>query len=584
MIHKYNRAWPDTASNASIELACYLEKASIQTGGLGEAAHLKNACMLLYPEPYLVWSEWADLLVNAWCDNDFATIWGAAACGKTHMFGAIAMVDWLADPSNTRTVVCSTTVPMLEDRIWGSIEHFYGLYGDANLPAKITSSKHKILYDSGGGKAARAGIYGVAVLQGSVNEAKSNIIGVHLPRMRLIVDEMQATRRAAVEARGNMTKGASRGFKFFGLGNPMSRLDPLGEFSQPVDGWNSININTGTWLTKYGRTYHFDGFKSPAIRDPKKYHFLITQEQIDKQIAEDGENSPDVMTMCRGFMPMESSSAVIIGEAAIVQHRAMESVVWRDKFFTVAGFDPAFSSGGDKAVLSFLNIGFDNRNALVISIDEIIRIKLDMLDKKVLLEQMCKSVISYCQDRDVSISHLGVDDSGTQSAADEVTRISEIEPIRSSFGKVASEMPISEYNNDPCSSMYADKVTEMWYSFAKFIRYEQIRSLIQRDAIYQFSVREVDPNSGRKKKILSKKKMKDYHGVSPDDADSIVIAVDVARQIFGIIPGSDIFNPSGKSRAGQNKEFFKKSQDFYNDDYSGESELNGYDDMPEMLI
>ena len=50
---------------------------------------------------------------------------------------------------------------------------------------------------------------------------------MHNEYVYLIVDEMQATREAAVIAWDNLSSGLVEG-GFLGLGNPMSKPDPLG--------------------------------------------------------------------------------------------------------------------------------------------------------------------------------------------------------------------------------------------------------------------------------------------------------------------------------------------------------------------
>jgi len=104
---------------------------------------------------------------------------------------------------------------MLEKRIWYSVKHYYALHA-GNTPGVLVTSKTGIINAGDDEKNAKAGIHGIAVRQGSEEDARSNIQGVHLPFVRLIVDEMQSTRRAAVEARANLSKGCLD-FKFFGL-------------------------------------------------------------------------------------------------------------------------------------------------------------------------------------------------------------------------------------------------------------------------------------------------------------------------------------------------------------------------------
>ena len=320
---KYNYVWPDSATDLDIEFSCY------KIGLLGKDKrvvawhHLRNAALILYPADLLVWHKWCDLLAQVWCDNKFATVWGPAAAGKTHMFALFALLDWWSDPLRTRTVLCSTTSSMLKQRVWGSVVEWFSHYS-GKMPGRLVSSRLMIIDQTEEGvDEPKAGIFGIAVLQGSESDAKSNIIGVHRPFMRLVIDEMQATRRAAVEARANMSKGCIE-LRVFGLGNPMSRLDVLGEFSEPVEGWDSVNPETGLWRTKYGRTYHLDGRDSPAIDDPEGLPFLINAEQIEKDKAEYGDDGPEFWTMCIGFCPPEGLKLTVLSEAAVSRYRMDE--------------------------------------------------------------------------------------------------------------------------------------------------------------------------------------------------------------------------------------------------------------------
>src|SRR3990167_2477526 len=265
---KYGMHFSDETSDATIELFMYRYSAK---DWQQKAFHMKNVIVMLYPEslPFgrkgYLWSPWANRRLESWCRNNRQTWIGPSSSGKSTDAGMLVLVHWLSAPDKTTIQVCSTTQNMLEKRIFGK-----------------------------------------AVLKGTVEQSTGDMIGIHNDYNVLVIDEMQSTRRAAVEAEANLSTG--REFKFLGMGNPVSRLDPLGEYSAPVDGWESVNPSMEEWKTKKGVTLFFDGRKSPAITEPdgkERYFFLLNQDQIDDVASSDGINSVKFWSQRIGFMPPE---------------------------------------------------------------------------------------------------------------------------------------------------------------------------------------------------------------------------------------------------------------------------------------
>ena len=543
----YGLNFDEDPGDLSIELWFYKNQSLVkELGGKvkGEAYHLKNAIRILYvntAKSQLVWHPWLNEMLGIWCDSNkenegFATVWGSAACGKSHNFGLFTLVDWWSAPKDTCTFLCSTTKPMLEKRIWSDVKKYYTLYKDS-LPGKISKARTAIINedDDDSSDDVKAGIFGIAVMQGSVEDAKSNIIGVHLPYIRLLVDEMQATRRAAVEARSNLSKGTSD-FRFFGLGNPMSKLDVLGEFSEPIEGWEAVNVTTGKWKTKYGMCYHFDGFNSPGTKNPSKYPFLITQKQIDKDIKDYGSDSRDVWTMCRGFVPPEGLQETVITESMLTKFKMREKVTWEGDFQTVAGLDPAFSSGGDRCILQVARVGRDDQGEMVIQFLPHIQIKLKLSADEPIIYQVAKDVTDYADKYGFDPEYLAVDDSGVQSVADVLDHEWKRGCIRVQFGGKPSDRPVSRLNRKNCREEYRNKVTELWYTIAEFARYSQIRG-VSLEASKELTQRKV--LATRPKQLQPKKEMKSEYGISPDIADAMACVIEVVRTKLGLHPGSN---------------------------------------------
>jgi len=544
---------------------------------MGEAYHLANAIRILYPPEALTWHPWLDDHINIWCDGNFFTVWGPAASGKSNDFGLIALVDWFAAPEETCTFVCSTGKKELERRIWESITRYFNYAKqNYNVPGKVSKQRTAIInaQDRDLGDEVKAGITGVAVRQGTVEDAQSALIGAHLPYVRLLIDEMQATRRAAVEARKNLSKGCIN-FKFGGLGNPMSFLDLLGEFSEPVDGWESINVETPQWETRYGRCYHFDGFKSPAITDPdgiEKYPFLINRPQIDRDIKDAGglEDHPEIWTMCRGFVPPEGIANTILTRNMIRHGCAMEPAIWQYSTTTVAGLDPAYSSNGDKCILAIAKVGkLVKTGRIAIEFMPHIEILIAASDGRTASEQVADQVIEHCKNYGVPAKYLGVDESGTQSTGDFIEMKGFKGVHRINFGSAPTNLPVSRFNPKPSHEEYRDRVAELWFSMRQFVTFGQIRALDPSSAI-EFCERLAIPAA--KKAVEKKEDMIERLNHSPDDADADAVLLDVVRSVMGIYPGDTETDP-GIFGFAVNR---PRARDF------GETEEQAYQNVPEF--
>ena len=558
MFTRYGIEFPNDSPDASVELWMYRNQdVVIEHNGdlLGQAYHLSKAFNILFDDNILTWHPWLDEHIDIWCDNRFATIWGPAACGKSNDFGLIALVDWWSAPKDTCTFVCSTTKPMLEKRIWESIvRYFNSCRGKA--PGIISKQRTAIINQDDDGKSAdevKAGITGVAVQMGTIEDAVSNLIGAHLPYVRLIVDEMQATRLAAVEARKNLSKGCKE-FKFVGMGNPMSFLDPLGTYSEPLSGWSSVSVDSYKWDTAFGRCYHFDGLKSPAITEPggaKKYPFLINEEQINADIKENGGevDHPDIWTMCRGFVPSEGISKTVLSPAFIDKFNMKDQCELAYDYVTIAGLDPAFTSDGDDCIFLLADVGMSKEGVQTIRFRSSEKLIIQASASEPVAYQIANQTIQRCQDNNVAPYNFGIDESGVQSIGDVIEILGFKGIHRIGFGERASNLPVSNENPVPGHEYYGNKVSELWYVMRQFGKYNQIRGMdekISRDFCERLIVKlkpvTVEPKGKTSNKIY--KGMKARLNRSPDFGDAAAIVLDVARNCIGMMPGEtkEVYN------------------------------------------
>ena len=534
MIQCHGISLPNGTPDVMFSLGAYSLNI-IQNGDREERTQLMLESMrLLWPEKIYRVNSWTERRARTFCTEPtgFFTMWGPSSAGKSTDVAAIVLVHWLAAPMITTCTVCSTTRPALIQRIFGEIVRMY-LALD-HPPGEYKASQTAILL---GDENTKNGIFGVAVLIGSIKDAMSNMVGKHNRRNMLVVDEMQGTREAAVEAVSNLQGGED--FHFIGIGNPESRLDPLGRYSEPVDGWDSINPSMEEWKTKWGSCIFFDGRKSPAVVEPngaKKYPYLIKQADIDQRVKWYGENSPRFWSQTIGFIPPEGLLRTIFSESFFIKHGMIDKVEWERDWIMVAGLDPSFSTGGDRCVLSFAKVGKDKTGAWKIEFAENVDIPMEMSSIEPLSYSTARKVKEQCDSRGIQPENFAMDTSGTQSALADIIESEWGKGIlRISFTGRPSNLPVSTEENVPASERYTNRVTELWYNLYQYGRHGHIRGM-EPTAIKEFCSRllteKLNPIC-----VEPKVAMKGRAGQSPDIADSMVIITALVRERMGIMPG-----------------------------------------------
>lgn len=549
---KYGMDWPAEMPDFQIDMYCakHWREKQCRAGALdGPEVHMGRALKSLFTREQFTFSRWTEQHIYFWCHYEFFTIIGAGACSKSNDIGCLALIDWLTDSQKTLCFLVSTTRQMLEIRSYEAVMRYYNILkqkGDWGVT--LNRQRMAILNkddDTDGDASAevKAAIRGVAVKQGTVEEAKSNLQGGHLPHVRLIIDEMQQTREAAFEARHNLSISTSD-FKFVGLANPDSIYDLSGRASKPRDprGWASVSVDDEQWDSIFGKTLHHDGMKSPAVLEPngaELYPHLIKQADIDRIIFQNQGNAdaPSVWTMVRGFPPPQGLKSTVLTEASVRKFRVQEQVQWADTYVTYAALDPSFTSGGDGCVLRPFRVGRSTEGSFTILFLPPRYIQLRMGSELPVQYQIAAQTEEIGRELGFSPDRLVVDETGTQRVAD---------VIGMQWGKVGwryvgsespTELPVSPRDPTLCNERYRNKVTEAWYAVATAAELDAIRGLDD-EAARQFCMREVKP--GKVLQLETKEDFKERLRASPDEADSVAMGVQFVRErLGGLFPTND---------------------------------------------
>ena len=493
------------------------------------------------PQPLLEPHKWAKQTVRECIREKYLALGGSAGSGKSYTMAAFAIVEWLCDPANTLVLVTSTTLTAARGRIWGCIMKL--LDAVPGLPIKIRDSIGSAAYLSPDGSLAEtAGIRLIAAEKSQSRDAVGKLIGLHAPRVVLIADELSELSEAILQA-GLANLNQTPYFRLRAASNPSSRFDPFGIWSEPKDGWDSVDpINDKRWRTKYGGLFiRFDAEDSPNLEyddaDPP-YPYLPTRKGIDEAKDALGEKSRNFMRMFRAVFAESDEAEGIYNEMELMRSGAMNKVELRDAR-KVAACDPSFTSGGDDTVIAFGEVGYDPSGQFVLQLDEMIKLHDDATDKSTPRTfQIARLIKEACVKRGVDAYDFAIDATAAGNPMADVLA-SEWSPefLRVQFGGSASDKPVSASKRTPASHLFVNRVSELWFAGKELIRCRQLRG-ITNDIAKEMCGRTYDTTKGQhglRMRAESKLDYKRRHGSSPDSADAFFVLVELARDRHGLL-------------------------------------------------
>jgi len=545
---KYGLDWPVKMPDFQIELYCakhYYENA-VQSGNPSDPeVHMARAIADLFTPDQFRMNRWSEEMIYCWCHQNFITVLGAGATGKSNTFGFLALLDFITDPKETVTILVSTTRQMLEVRSYEAVMRAFNfLQARGDFGIVLNRQRMAVLNKEDDGLAStevKAAIRGVAVKQGSVEDSRNNLIGAHLPYVRLILDEMQSCRPSAVDARFNLSLGA-RNFKFVGMGNPDSQFDLLCQYSKPADpaGWSSVSVEDSSCESEYGVTLHLDGHDSPALEDPEEFHFLIKEADIDEALrqAKGNPDSPSYWQMIRGWPAPQGLKNTVLTESSVRKFRMQERPLWRGAYTTYAALDPSFTAGGDNCVLQVFRVGVLDNGMTGFFFEPPEYIPIEASSEKPVQYQIAERVEQLGYKYGFLPNRLVVDETGTQRVSDVIEMQWMPGITRFSGATKPTELTVSAKDTTKANKRYKNHITEAWFSLVEFASYDQVRGVCD-EACRQFTSRELVRSSSLVA-VESKQSFKNRMHASPAEADAVSMAVQFAKEKLGLVPGASV--------------------------------------------
>lgn len=531
------------------------------SGLLSATQHMVNAIQLIWPSdevcfrngPYVNWNFLKVLI--ALNENNDLGIAGSASSGKTFGMAVWVLVDWFSAPHCTSSFVASTTLGSSQDRLWGTIESLY-IAANKNMQAKyrmkvgtLVGYKHAIVYedliDKDESREYRNAIKALAFQTGGEGQkAVDETRGRKNERVRMFNDELAEMETFVLNVRINLA--ANEDFVFCGTANPSNKSqNPHKELCQPVHelGWESVTKEMEGWETRTGHCLFLSGERNPNFQAPREqgrlFKGIMSYDALDDILKRclGNKNSIEYWRNAIGFWPDVSVELNVLSKAFIQAAEINYEPEWTSDTRTVAGFDCAFKSGGDRNCLSFFRVGDDDTKRKVgffLGTKQYVANVGEEYEKSI-----AKQVVRDCIEAGVSPADFGMDISGDGGVMMKaiMEEWSLYDPTALSIHPISSagsptERVLSAEDTRTAKQAYDRLITEYWFWGRNAIGNRCIIGLdlkIHAPLVAELTER-IYEHKGSKVAIETKKLLKERLGKSCDEADCWIYGTIMCRR------------------------------------------------------
>lgn len=474
----------------------------------------------------------------------FTAIAGHKNSSKTETIAVVAVALFLISPRNTKCVATSLTLGAAKAKIWGRIQMAWNaatkFFGEENMPGVETDKI--IQYRDGNFKTATAGLELIAGEQKQSKQSLEKLQGMKQENVFIAADELATLAHGIVETcRDNLTGNPN--FRFCGSFNPNTYFDASRLVAEPKAGWESITVDSDGWETNLGYCIHFDGVRSPnVVAGEVIWKGLYNRQQLmsDREFHR-GENTATFWSQIRGFWsPVGAQDAIYSGHEIMTYHgdrHKGNGWHWADEAIKLAGLDPAFVGGGDRAVAYHAQLGDalfeDGSRRRILEFIEYKELAEDVTKGHDKPRMVCDMFREQCETWGVPVQNTAVDVTGAASFGSLLRTRWGDGFLEVKFSESASDAPISDTDSRPAKEEYQNKRAELWFSGKPLLRSQQLKGIDPDLAaeICSCTFHKV----GGKVVVESKEDMKKRTGRSPDVAESAWVVLQLARERFDLL-------------------------------------------------
>lgn len=382
-----------------------------------------------------------------------------------------------------------------------------------------------------------------------------NISQDRIGKIILIVDEATGVAEAVLTAvKTNLKPGNVGHCQVIYLGNPNLPYDTFGLAAKPEGGWDKVDlIRDEEWRTESGGLcIRFNGEKNPRITEGNdRYSWMLRKTEIDQMEKDYGRDSLFYHRMVLGTWCLTGAGSGIYTPADIELSGARQSpddVVWGFRPPEKCSFlDPAFTAGGDRAYATFGLCGedIDGVMRLVRTGGEAVKVNVNDVNVPPSY-QIVRGWRAMCIERGIKPENAGYDSTGGGQPFGDIVKV-QWSPAVLGITSAGPASKTSTGEKKPgkkpgttepvlAHERFANKATELWYGAKKLFRSRQISGVNEELAKELCSRQHAKGSEGdaRVLKVEPKKSYKDREGRSPDNADSFLGLVEVAKTRLGL--------------------------------------------------
>lgn len=571
---KYGILWPPLFGNVPrpdwrIEGDCYLDsdgEYSKSKSYVSKAYHFKKFVAEIWgderDEGYIEMNPNIEKMIELAIAHKFLAVSGCASSGKSVFLALWAVSHFILRPKDTKILVTSMTIQTAEGKVFGVLKKLWRracrclemknskgeivIDGERFIGGKLLDSTHIIKRRSPDGTLnSTEGIELLPAEAGEFKKSATKMQGYKAGYVFLLADELATLAPNILEtARENLFSNDN--FHLIGAFNPDSHYDPGGILSEPVGGWDSVDEHMMEWPTKFGGwCVRFDGMQSPNVtgnwNGDKPWKGLMTTEKLNGFKEMHPEKSVGFWKMVRGFWSPTGSMDCIYSESEFESNGCLRPVrAWAGTWKMVAGFDPAWTTGGDRAVGVFGRVGMavlPEHGGITRMVWE--HVETCIFDEEVGVKntdkptQIAKQFAAKCRQHGVLTEDVALDVTGGHAFATVLALEIGRGFMALNFGGMASEMPMPKPDKRTCREAFSSLMSELWYSSKALVRQGQLRS-VGASAVVEMCARTYDETRG-KITVEPKDKMKKRIKRSPDIADATFLSIFAARKKHGLL-------------------------------------------------
>ena len=519
-------------------------------------------------------TPWSETMFRDLTTHDRVIFLGPAACGKSFVLGAWALLYYLCDPFSTICILCTETLKDLGSRAWAPLKKLSAeLLSNPTFAVNLEIRKneycvrHATVDSIPASASDRHIIRGVALEEGRLQGSHPDCGADGSPgHILLIIDELALVSNLDALQTGMMNIATGADFRFAAAANPGPwTAEVSSRFFLPPGGPSSVTPATGSWVSKTGYFLrHFDGEKSPCVLDPSKereWPFLMNRKNVAENLADVGgdRKAARYMKMVRGWPSDAADGASTVLDPGVVGRAAdplePPSFTARQPVGKAAGVDPAWTADGDEAVYAKAEVVAQDGRVFLDFTNSVRVMPVVSSAETPVLRQLRDTVISHMRaDGGPRVNALAVDSSGNQMLGAEVTMWVGPGCLEVNSSVVASDSFIRAgegAKEQKARAKIADRGTEAWVVLSEFIRAGMVRGLPQ-EVINDLCNRRfaVKPSGEATPKLRLEPKSefgKRSGKGSPNKTDACALAALAVKERLGVMPFGDVPVPDERA-------------------------------------